>query len=154
MKAGQFLSVAPSASVIARNLTASPSIRSTSLRSMAKAPLSGPSAARRMSRSAASIRPLTYKTNKSSSTTRSILQAIVCRSLRANLTPSQIARKHSRNVTCVEDQPDEGRECRECREFRDFRESSAEFELALADLEGLDSGFERGGRNVKLRRRA
>src|SRR5262245_42785228 len=154
MKAGQFLSAAPSASMIARNLTASPSIRSTSLRSMAKAPLFGPSAARRTSRSSAPIRPLTYKTDKSSSTTRSILQAIVCRSVRANLTPSQIPKNTVETSSGVDDQADEGRESRECREFRDSRESSAEFELALADLEGLDSGFERGGRNVKLRRRA
>ena len=66
----------------------------------------------------------------------------------------KLQEKGSRNVRWVDGQPRQGREYRECREFRDSRESSAELELDLTDFEGLDSGFERGGRNVKLRRRA
>jgi hypothetical protein len=46
--------------------------------------------------------------------------------------------------------------CESCefRDSRDSRESSAELELALADFEGLDLGFERRCGNAQLCRRA
>src|SRR5262249_1905344 len=53
------------------------------------------------------IRPLTYKTDKPSSTTRSILQAIVRRSLKGKPHAAANCKKtHSRNVTCIDGQPD------------------------------------------------
>jgi hypothetical protein len=84
MYAGQFLSAMRLPSLNARTLTASRSIRLTSLRSMATAPLSCPSAARRTSTSSAVIRPLTRKTATPSSVrNRSTLHAIA-----ASLRPS------------------------------------------------------------------
>jgi hypothetical protein len=102
MYAGQFLSAMPLSSLDARTVMASRSIRPTSLRSIATAPLACPSAARRTSTSSPVIRPLTCKTAAPSSVrNRSTLQVIaasLCLSFDAFPQPR-------RNVSCPDGVP-------------------------------------------------
>src|SRR4029077_1347546 len=147
MNGRQCLSAPPLASMAPRNVTASPSIRSRPLRSSMSDALSPPSAPRRASRSSASIRPLRYKTSPSFSATRSTLKVMrtaPCGKPQAVETCRKRSSKHSGAYRVH-------RDSREFRECRDFRDASAELELALSDLEGLDLGFEGRGGNAELR---
>ena len=67
----------------------------------------------------------------------------------ANLTPSQTIENRNTNSSCAY------AAIANDADVATFAiPVSAELELALADFEGLDFGFERGCRNAKIRRRA